>query len=482
MKRMTFVLALIVLMLASPLYIGMQIEKEARAAIGDIQWPGYQFSLQVDRGYRHSQYQLQIQFDQAYFLGDDMSPEQRQMMQEMLQPLVLPIRLEHGPLIFDQGIGFAAAGFSMSLNSALGQGMAEFLQQAGLASLGSVSGEVQFSGDIWIESQLQPFSYVRTLNGVPLGSLQFNGLQSRFYIGNWGQSQTASSEIQPISLEFGPPGERTSLELGVQQVSAAFQRIENTQFLFSGQIQWDTGQVSWSNAQTQGSLQQVGMLYQSGPASVEGALDMSYQFSAAGMQIGETEYSNLQMGLAYLDIDAQVIETYIRLVMSIDPSDEEAMQLALADFASQQLPLLLQSDPGFALDPLQFTRGDQSFSAALELRVDGDMVVLPINPVNPAGLMYALFGHLSVEVDRELAEELLRMQVTSQVDQSIAANPDADVDPQIRETMISQQTAMLVRMSLEQGFIEAEDNWLKTRINLSNGLLDINGFQMPIPF
>lgn len=482
MKRMTFLLALVVLVLVSPYYVGMQMEKDARAAVSEIQWPGYQFSLQVDRGYRHSLYQVQVEFDRAQWVTEDMPPGMQALLEDALQPLLIPVRVEHGPLLWQRGSGFAAAAFEIELDDELGTGWSGFLNQVGLESLGNLGGQVQFNGEIELAAGLAAFRYVLTSNRVPLGEADFGGLQSEFLISGWGQSHQIESRIGEIMLDYGPAGDRSRLNIGAQQITGSFERIEGARFLYTGQMDWLFETVEWGNSLASGSMQQVTMAYVSQPAEIEGTLDLSYRFSANRLDSEGQAFEDLQMGFAYLDISIEVVEAYIQLLMDIDTGDDEASMAALQLFASQQLPNLLQNDPGLAIDPLRFSRGDQSFSASLELHIDGDMVVLPVNPANPAGLVYALFGELNLEVDRALAEQLVRMQVTSQIDQSIAANPQADIDEQMREAMINQQSSMMLRMAVEQGFVEAQGDLLTTRVGLSSGLLDINGFQVPLPF
>lgn len=482
MKRMTLVLALVLLVLISPLYVGIQIEKDARAALAENQYPGYEVTLEVDRGYRHSTYLIGYGFDPDYFASPDMTPEQLALVQEWTRGFELAVQVEHGPLLWQHGQGFGAAAFELNLGAELGDQFAAFLDQIGQETLGWITGQVSFSGDIDLNYLVREFEFVQTSNGVPLARLEFEGLSGKATVADWGQSIDFEAEYGAARMSWGPAGDKGRMELAAQPLKGAFQRNAEFEQLYTGSMQWQIPHLFWQQ-QELGLLQlddMVLVIRSEMPDSER--IQLSYRFTLDELQLDETRLTDVELGFAYRSIDAAAANAYIEIFSRMESNDPEIMQQMLLQYVDDYLPQVLAKDPGLALDPLRFSLDGESVNVRLTVNLVGDQVVLPLNPINPFALLYALSGELSVDASAAAVERLVRMQVTESIDASIAANPEAAVDESMRETMIEQQSNMMLLMATEQGFLNREGDRLTSRITLANGLLDINGMQMPVPF
>ena len=116
------------------------------------------------------------------------------------------------------------------------------------------------------------------------------------------------------------------------------------------------------------------------------------------------------------------------------------------------------------------------------MAIDGQKLPTAVSLLRSDPLVPAVTAELHLDADETLINDILVWQAATSVDASFAQNPELELTPEMRQTMIDQQASMSIGIAEAQGFLVRENGRIRTSLGLADRMLDINGTAMPLPF
>ncbi len=464
-----------VLLGVSPYFIGGKIESVAQDYVEQLQAPGYRYSLEVARGYRSSRlnYQLEVDPDflaSYYALSDDQTEE----IIEALSQFEIELQVQHGPLLTANGLGFGLADISMDI---IPEGSRlERLSLTAEEALISARGRINFSGDGMVHYQIPATRFVDPGRGV---ESRFSGLEGELNFEGFGYSFTtwAASEGGLISMT-----DMISLEFGQMDFSAQMTMGPDYSWVANslGSLQFE--ELNIDAAEFIGQLHQLDLGFAVTDGETSASSSIEYQIAFDDLRFNELLVEDGELSIAYENLGKSTMQNYMDLVANLPLNDAQAVDAALMQFALSEFPEALSHSPAIALPRLAFSHEGRTFEGRFRTSVDAQNLPGQISPLRLDLLLPALTAELSVDSDESLLNEILAWQAASGIDASLSANPDLEISPEMRQTMIDQQASMSLGMAVARGFALRENGRIRADLKLANRILDINGNAMPLPF
>ncbi|GEM_PF-1863899 len=469
--------AVAALLLASPYFIGMQIESGAQSYIEQYQVPGYEYSLHVDRGYTSSVLTYGLGLDPSMLTSSaDIDDEQAALLSAVFAQLKIRVYVEHGPVLTQNGLGFGLADMVTSVNGDEVPVLLDYLALAGFDEFFTASGRLEFDGSGEVDYAVSAMQYLDQDLGIEAsysgltGTLNFEGL-GRF-ISSEAFSEGGKFVVDGIAfVDVGPM--KMSYEMALDQGLIWFGTG-------SADVEFDS--LVLSSPEQSGSIEglRADMYIFDGGTSDSTSIEYSLGFD--GLDSDTLQLDNALVAFSYENISKKALENYLKLAMSLDFSDDDTVQAALLQFAIDELPEALLHNPGLSVPRLSFSHQGRSFEGSLRAAIDGQKVTIPIDFRRPDLLIPALTAELHLDADESLVNDLMIIQASSSVDASFAGNNEFDLTAEMRQTMIEQQASMTIGIAAIQGFVIRNNGRIKANIGLADRLLDINGTPMPLPF
>ena len=458
-----FLLALILL----PPLVGIQIEKTVQQQVDEFVYPGYQIAVEQDRGYRHSEYRVQVTLDPLYI--DAQEPP------IVVEPVNLVVQVQHGLFLTQMSPGFGVADFSLQITAGQLPQVAKIFALSGQDLILELRGRLGIRGDGFAEFDIPAFSHGDASNSI---QSEFSGMTGIFSFTDGGRDKQILGSAQNGFLRTDA-GQISFEDLRIELLSSLF---EHSDYLGEAQGLFEIEKLSWSDADKAIVVDKGRITFDMGEGTSADTIDLAYQMSLDSISAPDILVTQLDTALNYRAISRAAMEAYILLYQEVDYSDQVAVQRSMLAYVDEQLPEMLRHNPGLSLNPLSFVLNQQHFDASLDMSIDGSRVAYPVNLANPYTLLTAVRGELDFAIDESLVRQLLESQAAAGVDQVIAANPDQGYDESMRATVISQQANMMLNMTVGQGFALRDRDQIVSHISLQQGVLNVNGAPMPLPF
>ena len=210
--------------------------------------------------------------------------------------------------------------------------------------------------------------------------------------------------------------------------------------------------------------------------------DIEYSVGIAAFETNDFGVEDAELSIVYENLSNLAMRNYMDLMVTMPMGNEEATQAALLEFALAELPAALLLNPAIALPRIVFVHEGRTFDANFRLAVDAQKLPVPVSFLRPDLLIPAVRADLNLDADEELVNDLMAWQAANSVDASFPQNPDYELTPEMRQTMIDQQASMSLGIAEAQGFVIRDNGRIKASLHLADRVLDINGTLMPLPF
>lgn len=469
------VLVLAVVLGISPYFVGGKIESAAQAQLSAYQLPGYQYSLEVERGYRSSVFTYGFSLDPQIF-AQTMTQQEIDEMLQLFEQFKFDVYVQHGPLLTQNGLGFGLADADIRFD---GEGISD-LEQAldliGVDYLFQANGRMSFSGAGQAEYSIPAMSFVDPKSAM---ASSFSGMEGIVEFENFGlySKASATSEGAVLGIEDG-----VQVEIGKIALNSEMDIQEGMVWLAYGDSDFLLESVDISANGQSGSLESLSFALSVSPGDSAESTDIEYQMGLVSFESEDLSLDDAEFSIGYENISNLVMQRYMELAMEMPLGDEAVMEAALMQFAMAELPEALQLSPAIAIPRVAFSHEGRTFEASFRTSLDGQLLPATINFLRPDLLIPAVTADLSLDADEELVLDLLAWQAANSVDASFAEDSDFELTPEMRQTMINQQAAMSLGIAEAQGFVLRSDGRLRSSLHLVNRVLDINGTEMPLPF
>lgn len=477
MKILIGVLILVVAILGiSPYFLGAGIEKAAQARLEQYRMPGYEYNLEVDRGYRSSVFSYSLSIDPEILVNAyDMSQEDVDALLEIIEDFDLNLYVQHGPLLTQNGLGLGLADAYIRIDQEELPELADYLTHTGVSYLFSAHGRIGFSGSGEAEYEIPAMQYEAPDLAI---SSSFSGLKGVAQFDNFGQYSNISGLSSGANIE----GDEGSLEIGTISFSSEMTMNEESVWLGLGKGEFLVDSATFTGSEESGSMQGFIMEYAFVDGETSETTDIQYSLGLAAFETEEISLADAELAILYENISNQAINNYMDLILSMPMDDDEAIEAALLQFALTELPEALLLDPAIALPRVAFTYEGKSFEADARVAVDGQKLPVPVSFFRMDLLIPAITAELNLDADESLINDILIWQAATNVDASFSQNSDYELTPEMRQTMIEQQAAMSLGIAEAQGFVLRDNGRVRSNIRLEDRMLDINGTAMPLPF
>lgn len=474
---MGVVLALVALLGVAPYFVGKNIESVAQAQLQKYQMAGYQYSLEVDRGYRFSVLTYGFSLDPEMLSSSyGMTQDQIDEMLQVFEQFELNIYVQHGPVLTQNGFGVGFADTYMRIDKEQFPNLAEYMALAGADYLFSASGRVGFSGSGTAEYDAPEMQYADPDTAT---IAFFSGLQGSAEFEEFGLYLKTSAHSEGASL-VGEDEAR--VEISDISFSSEMRMDEESVWFGRGTGDFHLGSVLFSSADQDGGLQDLSINFALLNGDSTESTDIQYSVELAAFESDDLNLTEAEFSIAYENLSNQAINNYMELLVNLPGADEQALETAILQFALTELPQALLLNPAVAVPRFGFSHEGRSFEASFRALVDSQKLPNPVSLSRADLLLPAVVADLSVDADEELVNDFLMWQAANSVDANFSRNPDFELTPEMRQTMIDQQASMSLGIAESQGFVLRDSGRIRSNIHLADKVLDINGTVMPLPF
>lgn len=472
------VLLLLVVLVASPFYIGKKIEDRAQQQIMAYQMAGFQYRLDVERSYRSSVLKYGIAVEPELLVTSyELSPSEANELSEALAKAEVKVHAQHGPILTENGFGLGWADLSVRLDKSVSPDLAEILELMNVDEFFTADTRVSLTGSGDIEFSAPRMGYVDPDTG---DNLRFNGLTGQGNFSEFGREYSMNSRIQGaiVAAEFA--------YIAIGPISSSVQVDIDKGYTYWGDVASEFGfeSIIYSSESANISISdmQISAGAEDGDTSEVG--DIEYVLEVDTFDLGSLELEDIEASFAYTNIDKQFFEDYMTMALSLNPDDQESMNAEILSFFEAELPTVLAAGPGVSMPKLAFSHEGRDFDAGIDIAIDAQKIPdgFSFDPQNLFALVPALIGQLRLDADESLVNYLMLRRAENSVDASLAHFIEDEVTPEMRQELIDQQAAAMLDIAEGQGFVVKENGRVQSEISLADSALDINGKAMPLPF
>jgi uncharacterized protein YdgA (DUF945 family) len=469
--------AVAALLAVAPYFIGGKIESGAGTYIEQYQVPGYEYRVEVDRGYSSSVLTYRLGLDPSILAPSaDISAEQAALIDAALAQLKIRVYVQHGPLLTQNGFGLGLADVVTSVDGDQFPMLADYLALAGVDELFAASGRLNFDGSGEFNYEVPAMQYLDQEIGI---EASYSGLLGILYFEDLGRFM--SSEAHSGGGKFVIEG-ISFVDVGPMNMTHEMAMDQDSIWFGTGSADFEIESLVFSSPDQTGSLDGLRAGMQMFDGDTPESTSIAYSLEFDGLDSDGLQLENALVALAYENLSKKSLENYLNLAMAMDFGDEQAAQAVLVQFAIDELPQALLHNPAISVPRISFTHQGRSFEGSLRTALDGQMVSNPIDFQRPDLLLPALTAELHLDADESLINDLVKIQAASIVDASFVGSNDFNVTAEMRQTMIEQQASMTIGIAASQGFLLRKNGRIRTNLGLENRILDINGTLMPLPF
>lgn len=469
--------AVAVILGVAPYFVGGKIESAAHTYLDQYQLPGYQYSLDVDRGYRSSVLTYGFSLDPEMLSSSyAMTQDQIDEMLEAFEQFELNLYVQHGPVLTQNGFGFGLADARITIDAEEVPDLAEYLALAGAEYLFAANGRMGFSGRGQAQYDIPAMQYIDADTAI---ASSFSGFQGNAEFEDFGRYSSISAQSDGASFISE---DTTRVEIGSISFISEMTMDEQSVWFGQGNGNFLLGSVAVSSPEQEGSLKDLSIKFALFDGDTAESTDIEYSIGIAAFEADDISFEHAELSIVYENLSNLAMRNYMDLMVTMPIGDEQATQAALLQFALTELPEVLLLNPAIALSRVAFAHEGRTFDANFRVAVDAQKLPVPVSFLRPDLLIPAVTADLSLDADEELVNDLLAWQAANSVDASFSQNPDYELTPEMRQTMIDQQASMSLGIAEAQGFVLRDSGRIKTNLHLVDRVLDINGTAMPLPF
>lgn len=213
-----------------------------------------------------------------------------------------------------------------------------------------------------------------------------------------------------------------------------------------------------------------------------GLLDVHLSYRAGVLRIGGADYAPSQADFSATRLDGATLAALQQDLEGLSGKNlpEAMVGIATAAIMMQHLPALAAVDPGVALDRLDIATPSGPVTGHLALGVQG----LTAADIDSRGTwMRRLVGDGELSLPRAVALAVLtavQRQKALDAAEDSASGQFAPEPEQEREPAMADAAAAQIDDLLQEGWIAADGERLRTALKLADGLLTVNGKTLPI--
>lgn len=213
-----------------------------------------------------------------------------------------------------------------------------------------------------------------------------------------------------------------------------------------------------------------------------GLLDVHLSYRAGALRIDGADYAPSQVDFSATRLDGATLAALQQDLEALSGRNlpEAMVGIATAALMMKHLPALAAVDPGVALDRLDIATPGGPVTGRLALGVQ-DLTAADLN--GQGTWVRRLVGDGELSLPRSVALALVAQGQRRQALETAGAEGGApgDLSPkQEQEQAMAEAAAAQIDALLQEGWLVAEGDRLKTVLKLADGLLTINGKTLPI--
>ena len=461
----------------SPYFVGAKIEAIAQEQLNLYQVPGYEFSVDIDRGYRSSLLTYRFFLDPQFLLSAyDLTQEQLDQLLQATEEFELNLYVQHGPLLTQNGLGFGLADTYLRVDAEGSPELAEYLELVGIDHLFSAHGRMGFSGKGEAEYEIPAMAYVDSDLGL---SSSFSGLQGNTKFEGFGTYSTTYAQSPGASLIVEGA---TRVDIGEISFNSEMTLDQESTWFRQGSGGVLLDSVLISSPEQSGYLNSLSVDFSLLQGDTAESTDIHYSVGLASFMNGDVGISDAEISFVYENLSNQAIANYMDLMTKVPVNDEVAVQAALMQFVFTELPGALELSPAIAVPRFAFAHEGRTFEASLRVAIDGQNLPPVVNFLRPDWLLPAVTAELNLDADEDLVEDLLAWRAASSIDASFGPSTEYELTPEMRQTMIDQQASMSLGIAESQGYVLRDSGRIRSSVRLADRVLNINGNEQPLLF
>lgn len=209
-----------------------------------------------------------------------------------------------------------------------------------------------------------------------------------------------------------------------------------------------------------------------------GLLDVHLSYRAGVLRIGGADYAPSQADFSATRLDGATLAALQRDLEGLSGKNlpEAMVGIATAAIMMQHLPALAAVDPGVALDRLDIATPSGPVTGRVVLGVKG---LTPADIDSRGTWMRRLVGDGELSLPRAVALAVLTAVQRQKALDAVGDSAPEEFAPE-QEQAMADAAAMQIDDLVQEGWIAADGERLRTALKLADGLLTVNGKTLPI--
>ncbi|NQZ22133.1 MAG: DUF945 family protein [Colwellia sp.] len=384
--------------------------------------------------------------------------------------LVIEIKAEHGPFIFNEQSNLALISWTASVD---GQALREHLVWAENTDFYQVNGLMGLLGDHNYQDKIAAFSTSDTPDMVSMifsgyqGSGQYDGQEFSYKGG--ATDLTATAEAGDLIMK--------DLTINMQ-ITATLEQIYNSG-LYDSETMINFSSIKFNdNIDENINLTDLYVAASSFLDKEKQQANMQLSYGVKAGDINEYHVEDIALDIAVNNISGKFVKAYQVFSQTLGDVNAEDMQAKMLGFAQDNLLTLLSTEPQINITSLRGTFPEGKINATMHTSLVGvSTLPMPIED-QKFWLAHALING-KVTGDKAVIEFFAKQFMKKQ----LLANPQAqDMSAEEIDKMAAQQVPQMLDMLTQQGLLVATDSHYTTDFLLKDSQFKVNEKLIPLPF
>jgi len=337
-----------------------------------------------------------------------------------------------------------------------------------------------FAGKAFTRSEIPPINFQ---SATPQGDIQFGfqGMSSEGYFSPDLSSFTGTATSPLFTMKAGD-----QMEMRMTNMNANYNLTKGFEYVYLGDMDMTLASMEMRVAVPNADTEQVLLknLKVNTTSSNEGDL-LNYR---QAMRFESLKAAGKVYGPAVLDVEARKINAheFMKLQQEMQSmqaklrnTDKEEMQAVSKQIMQLYANMLCKGSPEYNIRELKVSTPQGDIAFQLQVRLNNvDETVLQ----NPTLLMNHLEAEAGIAADEQLVRALANFSLKEAVRKQLADDPSAPplTEEQI-DTLVDQQVDTQLQNLTAQQFLVLDNNSYKAQAAFKQGMLTVNGRQIPIP-
>ncbi|WP_416305598.1 YdgA family protein [Neptunicella sp. SCSIO 80796] len=470
MKKLILAIIVIVALVAGigPKIVAGNVDTQLNDVVAKLDSsPGYQAEIiEIQQSWFSTQAKIKLGLDMSAMPNAQDNP----ILQEWGElAIIVDFDATHGPVLIGEQAGLGWAAWSVTYQ---GDNLRDKLDWTDSTPFYQLQARANLLGSSYYQDRVVPFNVSSDSSNATLtfsgfqgegnysgGELTYNGLTESLLV----NADDVDANMHNLSVDMNMTGDLLQAFEGALYDSAAQVAIEHIEF---------------SNKQLdqQGGMDNFYLKTQSIVNADKTLADVKLGYGVGKFNVNDYQGSDAVLDVELNNLSAELVQQYQQQMQTINSQDPEQIMAQMNDFIQQHLLAQLKANPEFNITRLSATLPEGKFNSHAHISFSG-IDALPDDLQDASFWLKHLKVIGKIDADKAIAEMIAHKVMQSQ----FKANPQtAEMDEAQLQSIIQQQTPVMLGNFVQQGLLVETEQGYTSDITIENGTAKINSLEVPL--